>query len=200
MQEFLSRSAVVNFEDPAVKALSSELLMSGAREGYAKRCFEWVRDQVAHSADTVSDLVTCSASEVLASRVGLCYAKCHLLVALLRCGQVAAGFSYQRLATDDGRFCLHGIVAVFVEDFGWYRVDPRGGPRGKSARFSPPVESLVYIPKEPGEMDLPGVFAEPLPTVVSALRKHSSARTLLVDLPDQVWRNRSLQPMSRPTR
>lgn len=185
MNPYLASSSVVDYENPSVAALVAELCGIEPREGYAERCFLWVRDEVRHSADCDDDRVTCSASEVLAVRVGLCYAKSHLLAALLRAGGVQAGFCYQRLATDvPGVFCLHGLVAVWLAGQRWYRLDPRGGERGKKARFSPPEEQLVYDLVAPGEFDVAGVFAEPLEHVAAALRTSTSLRTLMRALPD----------------
>ncbi|MHA3773853.1 transglutaminase-like domain-containing protein [Verrucomicrobiota bacterium sgz303538] len=163
----------------------AELKQGGSKSDFAKRCFEWVRDNVLHSADCGSDVVSCTASEVVRSRVGLCYAKSHLLVALLRAGGVPAGFSYQRLSLGEaGAFCLHGLVSVFIENLGWYRIDPRGGERGRVAVFTPPVEHLVYAATGDGECDLPEVFAEPLEPVIQAFRTYRSMRDLMRNLPD----------------
>ena len=197
MQNFLAGSSVIDFDHEAVQDLSLSLMRSGATDGYSLRCFEWVKHCVQHSQDCGSDVVSCSASEVAVSRVGLCYAKSHLLVALLRAGQIPAGFSYQRFATNSAGFCLHGLVSVFIERVGWYRIDPRGGEVGAAAKFAPPVESLVYCPSAAGEMDISEVFDEPLPVVVSALQRYSSMKEILMHLPDYVLPNQSLEPMAR---
>lgn len=185
MNPFLARTDVVDFDDPAIAALGAQLRAAGEPSGYAARCFNWVKEEVAHSADVEKDVVTCGASEVLRERVGLCYAKSHLLVALLRAGGVPAGFGYQRLALDDaGKFCLHGLVAVNLPDGTWYRVDPRGGVRGAGARFEPPRFFPVYPADAWGEFELLGFRSEPLPEVVRALRAHRSLRDLMRGLPD----------------
>lgn len=59
--------------------------------------FRFVRDEVLHSWDIQSKRVTCDASDVLAAKEGICYAKSHLLAALLRSQDIPAGFCYQRL-------------------------------------------------------------------------------------------------------
>ena len=80
-----------------------------------------------HSVDFERHAVTCRASEVLAERTGFCYAKSHLLAVLLRANEIPAGFCYQRLSVnDDGApYCLHGLNAVYLDDYGWYRIDAR---------------------------------------------------------------------------
>jgi transglutaminase-like putative cysteine protease len=185
MQQFLAPSPIIDFDHPEVRLLSESLQRSAGRAEYIEGCFTWVRDRVAHAADVDSDVISCSASEVLTSRVGLCYAKSHLLAALLRSGGVPAGFCYQRLSTgQDGRFCLHGLVSVFHPGKGWYRIDPRGGTRGAAARYAPPHETLVYVPTVPGERDLEGVYGEPLSVVLRALRHYKSMAVLMQHLPD----------------
>jgi transglutaminase-like putative cysteine protease len=181
---FLRSSTIVDFNSPCVAALATTLKNAGPEPDYADRCFVWVRDNISHSADVDSDVVACSASEVLQARVGLCYAKSHLLVALLRANGVRAGFVYQRLSLATSGYCLHGLVSVEVPAFGWYRVDPRGGERGAMARFSPPEEKLVYNAEDSGEFNWPDVHAEPLEVVVAALRYHRSMKELLTTLPD----------------
>ena len=87
----------------------------------ARVCFEWVRDNVLHTADHGLPEVTCAASEVLSAGTGFCYAKSHLLAALLRANGIPAGFAYQRLSLDaeGSAFCLHGLNAVWLTGYGW---------------------------------------------------------------------------------
>jgi len=184
MQAYLAESAVIDFSDPEILALAGKLERINGYESYAPACFSWVQNEVQHSADCESDVVTCNASEVLRERVGICYAKSHLLVALLRARGIPAGFVYQRLALDvPGKFCLHGLAGIWSNG-SWYRVDPRGGARGAGVRFTPPVEHWVYESNARGEWTSSKVLADPLPIVVASLRRHRSAKTLLGDLPD----------------
>lgn len=152
----------------------------------AKRCFEWVRDEIRHSHDHQLNPVTCTASEVLRHRTGYCYAKSHLLAALLRANGIPAGLCYQRLSRDENGppFCLHGLNAVHLEGLGWYRVDPRGNRDEVDAQFTPPVERLAFAIGVPGEMDLPGIHPDPLPVVMAALRTHRTWDALWEHLPD----------------
>jgi transglutaminase-like putative cysteine protease len=145
-----------------------------------------VRDEVRHCVDHGLDTLTCAASEVLQARTGFCYAKSHLLVALLRANDLPAGLCYQRLATDEtGRaFVLHGLAAVQLPDVGWYRVDPRGNKPGVDARFTPPVEQLAFATTLPGEFLFPGIYPDAAPPVVAALRSGTSAQALRGHLPD----------------
>lgn len=112
--------------------------------------------------------MTLTASQVLSERVGLCYAKSHLLVALLRAGGIPAGLCYQRLRDGDGHV-LHGLIAVHLRG-GWHRQDARGNKPGVEARFSLDGEQLAYIvDADAGEVDYPAVHVSPVKPVVAAL-------------------------------
>ena len=136
--------------------------------------------------DAGSTVVTCAASEVLRERTGYCYAKSHLLAALLRANGIPAGLCYQRLSLDGegGPFCLHGFNAVFLPSVGWYRVDARGNRAGIDTQFLPPGEQLAFAIRVPGEATFPEIWPDPLPVVVTALRAHTDARVLAENLPD----------------
>jgi transglutaminase-like putative cysteine protease len=184
---FLAASSVVDWTHPAVNTLARELARDGgALDDIVKRCFEWVRDEIQHSSDFKRGPVTCSASEVLQARTGFCYAKSHLLAALLRANAIPTAFCYQRLSMDGrgGPFCLHGLNAVHLGGIGWYRLDARGNRSGIDAQFCPPQERLAFGVSVEGEVNLPGVLAEPLPEVVSALQSHQSWEILSRNLPD----------------
>ena len=187
MDEFLRPTAVIDSDAASVVALAAELAGDTTDEEIvARRCFLWVRDQVRHSSDHRIPIITCSASEVLEHRVGFCYAKSHLLAALLRARKIPAALCYQRLSLDErgSSFCLHGLVAVFLPRHGWYRADPRGDKPGIVTDFCPPLERLAFTPRLPGEMDVAGRFADGLPNVVSALRRYRTAEKVAVNLPD----------------
>lgn len=187
MTEFLSPTPVIDSGNQAVAALAAELAAGAPDdEEIARRLFAWVRDEVRHSSDCGSPIVTCAASDVLRARVGFCYAKSHLLAALLRARGIPAALCYQRLAFDSAasRFCLHGLVAVFLQGHGWYRIDPRGNKPGIRTEFCPPVERLAFTPSLPGESDIAGRFADAWPAVVSALHGFATACELAENLPD----------------
>jgi transglutaminase-like putative cysteine protease len=122
----------------------------------------------------------------LKHRAGFCYAKSHLLAALLRARGVPAALCYQRLAYDDtaSGFFLHGLVAIHLKRHGWYRVDPRGNKPGVVSAFTPPVECLPYAPKLAGEKDVPGRFPDALACVVTTLRQWPAAADVRANLPD----------------
>jgi transglutaminase-like putative cysteine protease len=176
---------VIDWDQPAVLARARSL--SGADPvAVASRCFEWVRDEIQHSFDHGHTAVACSASETLQIGAGLCYAKSHLLAALLRANGLPAGLCYQRLSRDGigSPFCLHGLVAIHLPDVGWYRVDPRGNRLDVDAQFSPPLEQLAFPIRIEGEADLPEIWPDPLPAVIRALRSDGQPADLSDRLPD----------------
>jgi transglutaminase-like putative cysteine protease len=183
----LAATDIVDWLHPEVRAQASQLAGDESDHGrISRRCFEWVRDEIQHCMDFDRAEVTCKASDVLAHRTGFCYAKSHLLAALLRANGIPAGFCYQRLSVDGTGppFCLHGLNAVWLTQFGWYRIDARGNKLGVTAEFTPPVERLAFSTQIAGESNVPGIFAEPLPEVVQSLRQYDNAHLLAVNLPD----------------
>jgi transglutaminase-like putative cysteine protease len=181
----MTHTPVVDWQHPAVIARARTLAGVDAVQT-ARRCFEWVRDEIRHSKDHGLDRVTCSASEVLAAGSGLCFAKSHLLAALLRANGLPAGFCYQRLRRDDGGgpFTLHGLGAAALPGIGWYRIDPRGNRADVDAKFTPPTERLAFPIRSSGEADLPGIGPDPLQLVVVSLRGCRTVADLWDHLPD----------------
>ncbi|MGD1859878.1 MAG: transglutaminase family protein [Leptolyngbyaceae cyanobacterium] len=187
MSAYLTASEVIDWQHPEILALAQQLAVG--REdvrAIAQVCFEWVRDEIYHSVDYRMNPVTWRASDVLQHRTGYCFAKSHLLAALLRANQIPTGFCYQRLSIDDqgDPFSLHGFNGAFLPDIGWYRFDARGNKPGINAQFSPPVEQLAYQPQITGEQDFSAILAAPLPIVIEALQRSSTWETALHNLPD----------------
>jgi transglutaminase-like putative cysteine protease len=186
MREYLRLTEIIDGDHPAVAALAKELAADTAQET-ARRCFEWVRDEIRHSVDYQMNPVTCAASEVFNHRTGYCYAKSHLLAALLRANSIPAGLCYQRLSLDGegAPYCLHGLNAVYLPDLGWYRVDARGNKPTVNAQFTPPVEQLAFALTATGEADLPDIYSDPLPEVVAVLRRYKTFDEVARNLPDK---------------
>lgn len=185
MQKYLTVTKIIDWQHPDVLQLARQLATSHPHTT-TQACFEWVRDNIYHSSDYQMNPVTCRASEVLKHRTGYCYAKSHLLAALLRANGIPAGFCYQRLSVfDNGApYSLHGFNAVYLADFGWYRLDARGNKPGVDAQFTPPREQLAFEINFPEEIDCQHIFAEPLPQVISALQTYDTWDKALHNLPD----------------
>ena len=84
MTEYLRRTDIIDWDDAAVLRQAKSLAISNNLLDVAQACFEWVRDEIQHSCDFQRNPSTCRASDVLHYRTGYCYAKSHLLAALLR--------------------------------------------------------------------------------------------------------------------
>jgi hypothetical protein len=187
MQAFLAASAQVDFDAPAIQDLAREL-RAATPAATAKRCFDWVRDRIEHSIDFQREEVPQTASEVLAVGTGFCTSKSNLLVALLRANGIPAGFCYQRLTLDGPHapYCLHGFVALWLDECGWYRCDARGNKPGICCEFTPGREALAFPVHYEGECLYPGVWAEPWPELVAAMAQLGRASRYAeapIDLP-----------------
>ncbi|MFE6733616.1 transglutaminase family protein [Microbacterium sp. NPDC057650] len=170
---YLGSDPFIESCSPSVVALAASLRESHPGDiDFAHASFEWVRDNVSHSFDAQDRRVTITATEVLRERVGLCYAKAHLLTAMLRAEGVPAGLCYQRLADDaiGQGHVVHGLIALHLEG-AWHRQDPRGNKSGVNAQFSLGAEQLAWV-ADPhlGEIDYPVVYDSPVASVVNALR------------------------------
>jgi transglutaminase-like putative cysteine protease len=164
--------------DDVVQSDSAEIVRIAGRlrehapddVAFTKAAYEWVRDEVTHSVDAQDPTVTVTATEVLSARTGLCYAKSHLLAALLRAQGVPTGLCYQRLADGSGSHVLHGLVAVHLNG-GWHRLDPRGNNANVDAQFSLNGERVAFVADPAaGEVDYPDIMTRPAPPVLAALR------------------------------
>ena len=187
MKKYLQVTETINWKHPQILQLAQELSENkNNSEDVARVCFEWVRDNIYHSSDYKMNPVTCTASEVLEHKTGYCYAKSHLLAALLRANSIPAGFCYQRLSIfDDGApYSLHGLNGVYLSQHGWYRMDARGNKNGVNAQFIPPQEQLAFSLNFPEEIDCKTIFTEPLPSIIQALKTYNKWDDLLEKLPD----------------
>ena len=195
MNEFLAPSKHIDWKHPDVLSKAKELATGTTNKiEIAKRCFEFVRDEIKHSIDYQLNPVTCKASQVLQFGTGFCYAKSHLLAALLRANGIPTGLCYQRLTIKNEKppYSLHGLNAIKLDNQEWFRIDARGNKPGVNAEFSPPVERLAFSIVAEGEADLPEIWAEPLPVVVQVLESCSTFEEVLKSLPD-------MQPLKSST-
>ncbi|NEQ52706.1 MAG: transglutaminase family protein [Leptolyngbya sp. SIO3F4] len=184
---YLLSTDIIDWQHPTIVDLAEALATKHKDPTkIAKACFEWVRDEIFHSCDYQLNPITCRASDVLQHRTGYCYAKSHLLAALLRANHIPAGFCYQRLSVNDqgAPYCLHGLNAAYLPEHGWYRMDARGNHKDVDAQFTPPQEQLAFQLQLKEEIDFPAILPEPLAPVINALQTHSTWDGLLKNLPD----------------
>ena len=195
ISRYLEASDIIDFgyrRSREVTDLASEIwACSDCKISYIKSAFEYVRDNISHSADIQGSAVTCKASDVLRAREGICFAKSHLLAALLRCNQIPTGFCYQRLIQSDEstpHLILHGLNAVYIEHLDkWIRLDARGNKPGVNAQFSLEHEQLAFpVQIEKGEEDILTILAHPDSNVIKALTDNKTLEALWANLPAEL--------------
>lgn len=184
LENYLSEHEIVDYSHPLIQETISRLQTTDDSEiERIRKMFEFVRDAIHHSWDIQSTRVTCEASEVLSCGEGLCYAKSHLLAALLRAQGIPTGFCYQRLASGSTLamgHSLHGLNAVYLSSLAkWIRLDARGNKPGVQSEFSTGKELLAYtVQPELDEIDYPLIYTRPHPIVVQVLRSHTDCLQL----------------------
>ena len=189
INEYLKCDEVIDFYYNDVSKLADQLYSESESETeFVKMAYEYVRDMISHSADISADTVTCSASEVLKAGHGICFAKSHLLAAILRSKSVPAGFCYQKLILDDESapvLIYHGLNGVYLREYGkWIRLDARGNKPGVNAKFSIDSEMLAFpIRPEKGEVDVPVIYADPDTEIVKTLQSYVLRSELWDNLP-----------------
>ncbi|MBQ8567905.1 MAG: transglutaminase domain-containing protein [Oscillospiraceae bacterium] len=192
INEYLKSDDIIDHENVQIKALAEKLYDRACNElDFIRSAYEYVRDNISHSADINEDIITCSASEVLAAGHGICFAKAHLLAAVLRCKGIPAGLCYQRLILDDEAapvLIMHGLNGVYLKEYKkWIRLDPRGNKNGVNAQFSVDREQLAFpVRSEKGEEDCFIVFPETDRRIREKLRNNKTRTELWEDLPTEL--------------
>ncbi|HCF30111.1 MAG TPA: ABC transporter ATP-binding protein [Cyanobacteria bacterium UBA11049] len=192
IDEYLAVSEIINYDSEAIQKIAGRWSGRVSHDvDLARSVYKYVRDHISHSFDIQSDIVTCKASDVLHAKEGICYAKSHLLAAILRCLEIPTGFCYQKLVLDDSEpayLTLHGLNSIYLESQKkWFRVDCRGNKQGIKAEFNLDKEQLAFpIRTDLGEVDYPVIYAEPNAKVVKALQVSNSRQDLLKNLPTEL--------------
>ncbi len=192
LDEYLKHDSVIDYDNKSITELANVLFKKADNEPeFIRKAYEFVRDNISHSADINEDVITCAASEVLKAKHGICFAKSHLLAALLRCKSVPAGFCYQKLILDDETspvLIYHGLNGVYIKDYKkWIRLDARGNKIGVNAQFSTETEQLAFpIRSEMGETDSFVIYPNPDIAVLEKLRKSKTRTELWENLPTEL--------------
>jgi transglutaminase-like putative cysteine protease len=192
IKSYLEETDIINFRHPKVSEKIDEIKQKGkTKQEWAELAFKLVRDEIQHSFDTGSTQITISASDALEHKEGICFAKAHLLAALLRGLGIPTGFCYQRVTrkgTPESGYALHGLNAIYFEEINtWFRVDPRGNKLGVNSEFSITPEKLAYpIRTELDEVDYPYVYNKPLEKVVSSMKESADCKELFFKRPEIV--------------
>ncbi len=196
INKYLNSDYVIDYENEAVEHLA-DILFQKANDDldFIRAAYEFVRDNISHSADINEDIITCTASEVLKAGHGICFAKSHLLAALLRCKSVPAGFCYQKLILDDDTapvLIYHGLNGVYIKEYKkWIRLDARGNKTGVNAQFSIETEQLAFpIRPNMGEVDSFIIYPAPDIKVLEKLEKNKTRTELWNNLPAELGYNK----------
>ncbi|WP_079474893.1 transglutaminase-like domain-containing protein [Marinococcus halophilus] len=196
MENFLRKTYDIDYESEIVQQTREKLFLPKMNEEEkVKAAFTFVRDSIGHSWDIRGKTVTRRASEVLEHQEGICWAKSHLLAALLRPEGIPCGFCYQRLMLfekpEDG-YCIHALNAVWLVGWDkWVRLDARGNKAGINAQFFTAKEQLAFeVNDEKGEIDYPVIYADPPPGLPDILDRHE----------DPVYMYRHALPESLPNK
>lgn len=184
---FLSENKYVDFSSSIIREKADELFCGISSDTEkAKNAYEYVRDEVPHSFDIETKIITATASDVLIHKTGICHAKANLLAALLRSQGIPVGFCFQHLtlADDDSLgYCVHCYNAVFVEGR-WIKLDARGNKPGVNAQFSLGEPVLAFpIRKEYDEYCWDGIYASPNLDTMEMLERAASIQDIIDNIP-----------------
>lgn len=178
-EDYTQELPEVNFTHPLIqqKVREPKNGLPHSSLAYIKKAYEFVRDEVSHSWDIQSKIITKTASEALKEKEGICYSKCNLLAALLRAEGIPAGFCYQRLIlgdTIDTGYCIHALNAVYIKsEDRWIRLDARGNKEGVQADFSLKKEKLAFPANSiRGEIDYPVIYTKPHKKTMDVLSQY----------------------------
>jgi len=191
IERFLECTDVIDWKSPEILEAVASIVPAASSDAHnARTLFEWVRDRIPHSKDAGLEAVTCRASDVLKHCTGICYAKSHLLAALLRAAGIPAGFCYQLLRHDppfEG-MVVHGFNGVYLASQSrWIRVDCRGNTGDINAQFSLEDGQLAFTPgAERGEFTDERIFCSPLPAVVQCLTESTNVSAMWPRLPSEL--------------
>ena len=183
---FLAADKYVDFHDSGIEACAAALFHPGMDPvKKARVAYEFVRDEIPHSFDCNSDVITARASEVLKHKTGICHAKANLLAALLRSQGIPAGFCFQHITLADDEsmgYCVHAFNAVYL-DGKWRALDARGNKEGVNAQFSLDEPVLAFPPRQGF---YPGIYAAPHAATMTMLEQAQSLQDILDNIPDTV--------------
>ncbi|MBR3139987.1 MAG: transglutaminase family protein [Methanobrevibacter sp.] len=159
MEEYLIETPSIDYMNFHIQERVQELKnQSDDNLDYIKRSYIFVRDEIPHSWDIKTEVVSRTASDVLKNKTGICWTKSCLLAALLRANKIPSGISYQLLTRADDAsegYMIHALNTVHIKDLNkWIRLDARGNKENINAYFSLDEEHIAYsIRSELGEID-----------------------------------------------
>lgn len=159
MKEYLIETQSIDYMNPLIQEKVTELKnQSKDKEEYIKQCYMFVRDEIPHSWDMGTIIISKTASEVLKNKTGICWTKSCLLAALLRANKIPSGISYQLLSlaeTGDEGHMIHALNTVYLENLKkWIRIDARGNVGNINEEISLDKDQIAFFTRsELGEID-----------------------------------------------
>ena len=166
MEEYLMETPSIDYMNPLIQDNVRELMnQSKDNLDYIKRSYIFVRDEIPHSWDIKTDVVS---------------------KALLRANEIPSGISYQLLTRADDAsegYMIHALNTVYLKDFNkWIRLDARGNKENINAYFSLDEEHLAYtIRSELGEIDYHDNHADLDDRLVNILIESESIQEITTD-------------------
>lgn len=196
IEDYLKSSYYIDYENQSIIDKANEITTNCKNNiEVIESIYHFVRDDVRHSWDNQDEIVTIKASDVLNFKTGICYAKSHLLCAMLRYKGIPTGLCYQRLTLSDKDdslgYCIHGLNAVYLKHKHinkWFRLDARGNKQGVNADFFIDKEQLAFpIRSQFNEIDYPQIYFKPHPLIIQTLESSSNAINMCMNsLPDRL--------------
>ena len=187
MEDYLIETPSIDYMNFHIQERVRELKnQSEDNLDYIKRSYIFVRDEILHSWDIETNIVSRTASDVFKNKTGICWTKSCLLAALLRADGIPSGISYQLLTRADDAsegYMIHALNTVYIKDFNkWIRLDARGNKENINAYFSLDEENLAYkIRSEMGEIDYHDNHADLDERLVNILMQSESIQEITTD-------------------
>ena len=187
MKEYLIETPSIDYMNHIIQEKVQELRNQSSDDlDYIEQSFLFVRDEIPHSWDIGTNIVSKTASEVLINKTGICWTKSCLLAALLRANGIPSGISYQLLtiAEDDSEgHIIHALNTVYVKDSEkWIRIDARGNNENQNTNFSLDKDQLAFqVREEFGEIDYKDNHVDLDEKLVNALAKTENLFEIDID-------------------
>ena len=116
MKEYLDETKSIDYNNPHIQEKVQELKNKSSDDrDYIKRAYIFVKDEIPHSWNIQTNIVSRTASDALINETGICWAKSCLLAALLRANGIPSGISYQLLTIVEDDSLGHIVHALNVD-------------------------------------------------------------------------------------
>lgn len=190
MDKFLRETEYVDYSNPLIQEKAKELFDGIETDTEkAKIAFLFVRDDIPHTFDINSNIITAKASDVLKYKTGICHAKSNLLAALLRSQNIPTGFCFEHLCLADDEslgYCVHAYNAAYLNGK-WVKLDARGNKKGVCAEFSLDEPKLAYPPRKGfDEYFFEGIYADSHIETMKMLESAKTLQDILENIPEFV--------------